>query len=509
MKRTHSKNTKYRPTLEELKNDDDMIPVMDDYGRSVWTHISNMPKPMTITSGPNTNPMRELDIRQGYETHDKLPRRPDVRPSQQRVAEVMKSMKPPPIPPRPNKIPSKQNIIEWFDGNKIPSKQNIIDWFDGNKTPSAPPQEYEPSAPPQDYYDVNPTDLNSIYSYPEILYNPAGSMSYLNPQDPLIPRQIFSNTPYINAEPSLSNPIYKNPLNPYLISIMNATAIKPVKKVVDSLISSSIKDDINYDAEFTKLPTQQNIKDYYDTYYNDVIKGDVEDVNFARKELINMKSSKDSFFDGADLDRPTLDSGDTPISSYEKMKSATSSSFDNYSNKAIDNKSVVNEDDIGSRINGLNLAVLPEGNELLGRTNNSYMDPYFNTNTNDLKSDLIKSINFNNLLLGTNSIYSRPEDLDLLESNKEDGVLDNNGRPNGGSINFKTLNKTAMAKNFRSKANKWTGTGIRQTLQPTLSDVRGAKIPVKIPNVYYKGTQTNLLRRSNQTQDLINTQYEP
>ena len=493
MKRTHSKNTKYRPTLEELKNDDDMIPVMDDYGRSVWTHISNMPKPMTITSGPNTNPIRELDIREGYEIHDKLPRRPDVRPSRQRVAEVMKSMKPPPIPLRPNKIPSKQDIIDWFDGNKTPLAPN--------KTPSK--QDIE------DFFNVNPTDLNSIYSSPEILYNPAGSMSYLNPQDPLIPRQIFSNTPYINAEPSLSNPIYKNPLNPYLISIMNATAIKPVKKVVDSLISSSIKDDINYDAEFTKLPTQQDIKDYYDTYSNDVIKGDVEDINFARKELINMKSSKDSFFDGADLDRPTLDSGDTPISSYEKMKSATSSSFDNYSNKAIDNKSVVNEDDIGSRINGLNLAVLPEGNELLGRTNNSYMDPYFNTNTNDLKSDLISSINFNNLLLGTNSIYSRPKDLDLIESNKEDGVLDNNGRPNGGSINFKTLNKTAMAKNFRSKANKWTGTGIRQTLQPTLSDVRGAKILVKIPNVYYKGNQTNLLRRSNQTQDLINTQYEP
>jgi len=495
MKRIHSKNTKYRPTLEDYKNDDNMFPITDDYGRTHWEHVMESqpkPNPMKTTSGPNTNPMKELDLKQGYETHAALPRRPDVRPSPQRVAEVMKKLKPPPIPPRKKIEPTRQDIIDWVNTNKEgkegqePTRQDIIDWV-----------------------NTGPTDLNSVYSSPEIIYNPAGSMSYLNPQEPLIPRQIWGNTPYINAEPSLSNPIYKNPLNPYLISIMNATAIKPVKKVVDSLISSSIKDVINYDAEFTKLPTQQDIKDYYDTYSNDVIKGDVEDVNFARKELINMTSSKDSFFDGADLHRPTLDYGDNPLSSYEKMKSATSSSYDNYSNKLIDNKSVVNMDDIGSRINGLNLAVLPEGNELLGRTNNSYMDPYFNTNTNDLKSDLISSIKFNNLLLGTNSIYSTPKDLDLIESNKEDGYEDNNGRIDGSSLNFKTLNKTAMSKNFRSKANKWIGSGIRQTLQPTLSDVRGAKIPVKIPNVFYKGNQVNLVRRSNQTQDLINTQYEP
>ena len=482
MKRVHSKTDKYKPidpkTREEYKNNDDMFPVVDDYGRSIWTNIKENP-PMKTNKGPTTNILKEISIKEGYETHKELPRRPDVRPSPERVAAVMKANKAPPIPPRPKT-----------------QTMNMDDFF-----------------------NVNSTDLNSVYSYPEVLYNPAGSMSYLNPQEPLMPRQIFSNTPYINSQPSIYNPIYSNPINPLETSFRNATAIKPVKKVIDSLIPSSIEETINYEKELTKLPTKKDIEDYFDVSENKAITKDVENINFARKEISNMKSGIDSFFDGADLDRKSFDRGDDPVSSYQKMKTATSSHYDNYSGKVINPQSVVNDDDIGATVNGLNLAALPEGNELLGRVNNTYMDPYYNTNTNNLKSDLVSQLNFNNLLLGENSIYARPKDMDLLESSKSDGYTrgddmeDDNtatgGRSFNSSLNFKTLNKRSLSLKNRSNKNKWVGMGQRSNLQPTLSDVRSAKIPVKIPSMYYKGNQVNLVRRGNQTTDLMSSQYEP
>lgn len=502
MKRTHSKTDKYKPiysgqeelTLAEISAN------LVNRDTSLWPAASFVDFLEAQKKKPQItkNYMKEKSIIEGFEAHQALPRRPP-RPSPERVAAVMKA---PPIPPRPLK-PSAPPLE--------PSAPPL--------EPSAPPQEYTPKQDIEDYYAINPTDLNSIYSYPEILYNPAGSMSYLNPQDPLMPRQIFNNTQYINALPSTNNPIYKNPLNPYLISIMNAEAIKPVKKVVDSLIPSSIEDGINYNKELTKLPTKSDIEDFFNVSENKAITKDVENINFARKEISNMKSGIDSFFDGADLDRKSFDRGDDPMSGYQKMKTASSSHYDNYSGKVINPQSVVNNDDIGATVNGLNLAALPEGNELLGRVNNTYMDPYYNTNTNNLKADLVSQLNFNNLLLGENSIYARPKDMDLLESSKSDGYTrgddmeDDNtatgGRSFNSSLNFKTLNKRSLSGKNRSSKNKWIGMGQRPTLQPTLSDVRSAKIPVKIPNMYYKGNQVNLVRRGNQTTDLISSQYEP
>jgi hypothetical protein len=533
MKRTHSKKNKYKGVEEQA------VDLMNDKF-SIWPSasfsdfIEKQKKKPQITK----DYLKNKSIEEGYEQHEVLPRRPDIRPSPERVAQVMKANKAnkaPPIPPRQQK--QLMNMDDFFDVKppKKPYKDPnplagtykdpnpLAESLDPN--PLAYIKPYKDPNPlaelrnKDDFYNVNPTDLNSVYSYPEIIYNPAGIMSYLNPQDPLMPRQIFSNTQYINALPSTNNPIYKNPLNPYLISIMNAEAIKPVKKVVDSLIPSSIEDGINYNKELTKLPTKKDIEEYYNVSENKAITKDVENINFARKELSNMKSGIDSFFDGADLDRKSFDRGDDPMSSYQKMKSATSSHYDNYSGKVINPQSVVNDDDIGATVNGLNLAALPEGNELLGRVNNTYMDPYYNTNTNNLKADLVSQLNFNNLLLGENSIYARPKDMDLLESSKSDGYIrgddmeDDNtatgGRSFNSSLNFKTLNKRSLSGKNRSSKNKWIGMGQRPTLQPTLSDVRSAKIPVKIPNMYYKGNQVNLVRRGNQTTDLISSQYEP
>lgn len=484
MKRTHSKKDKYKPYAqnerEEEKHSMDIMERINTRETSIWPreHFSDIIDERNKKSQIKKDYLNRESIEEGYEEHEQLPRpmrpKPPVPPMRKQ---------PPPIPP----IKSK-NMIASLD----------------------------------DFFNVNPTDLNSIYSSPEIIYNPAGSMSYLNPQDPLMPRQVFSNTPYINSQPSINNPIYNRPLNPFEISIKNATAIKPVKKVIDSLIPSSMEDAINYDKEFTKLPTKNDIEEFAEVSENKAIYKDVENINFARKELDNMKSSIDSFFDGADLDRKNFDKGDDPMSGYQKMKTATSSHYDNFSGKVINPQSVVNDDDIGATVNGLNLAALPEGNELLGRVNNTYMDPYYNTNTNNLKADLVSQLNFNNLLLGENSIYARPKDMDLLESGKSDGygpsdggsdMGDDNtgpgGRPFNSSLNFKTLNKTALSRKNRSNKNKWTGMGQRSNLQPTLSDVRSAKIPVKIPSMYYKGNQVNLVRRANQQTDLMSSQYEP
>ena len=93
---------------------------------------------------------------------------------------------------------------------------------------------------------IQPTNLNSIFSSPEPIFNPADGMSYLNPQESRIPsRSAFSNTPFINAEPSLSNPIYNNPLLPRQTTTFDTTAIKP-KKITDELVPSSYKDYLNY-----------------------------------------------------------------------------------------------------------------------------------------------------------------------------------------------------------------------------------------------------------------------
>lgn len=483
MKRTHSRD-KYKPIIyespREYKTGDEYIPSYDEFGKTTWTLKTPRNPNMKTTTGQNTNVLKEMSIREGYEVHNALPRRPDIRPTPERVSQAMKKIK----AQKPPQIPQRQRQT--------------------NK---------------QDFLNTNSTDLNSVYSYPQITYNPGDSMSYLNPQDPLMPRQIFSNTPYINSEPSIYNPIYDKPINPVETKIKNATAIKPVRTVIDSLIPSSMEDDINYDREFTKLPTLTYKEDLLNVSENKAITKDVENINFARKEIDNMKSTKDSFFDGADLDRQNFDRGDDPMSGYQKMRTATSSHYDNFSGKVIDPKSVVNKDDIGTTVNGLNLAALPEGNELLGRVNNTYMDPYYNTNTGNLKGDLVSSINFNNLLLGENSIYAKPKDMDLLQSSKRDGYMDDDigdddntatgGRPFNSSLNFKTLNKTALSRKNRSNKNKWIGMGQRPTLQPTLADVRSAKIPVKIPNMYYRGNQVNLVRRANQTTDLMSSQYEP
>lgn len=508
MKRTHSKKDKYktdpRNEREEQKYSVDDTPrdhfsdIMDDINKR---QTSILPRDYfgDILEEREKRPQIRKDyfnresIYEGYEAHDQLPRRPAIRPTPQRVQETMR--KQPPVPQmrqKPPPVPTE---------NSIANKRDIDDFF-----------------------NVNPTDLNSIYSSPEVIYNPSGSMSYLNPQDPLLPRQVFSNTPYINSQPSINNPIYTRPLNPFEISIKNATAIKPVKKVIDSLIPSSMEDAINYEKEFTKLPTKKDIDDFFDVAENKAITKDVENINFARKELDNMRSSIDSFFDGADLDRKKFDRGDDPMSSYQKMKESTSSHYDNFSGKVINPRSVVNDDDIGANVNGLNLAALPAGNELLGRVNNTYMDPYYNTNTNNLKADLVAQLNFNNLLLGENSIYARPKDMDLLESGKNssgyspsdggsDDTIDDNtgpgGRPFNSSLNFKTLNKRSLSGKNRNNKNKWVGVGQRSNLQPTLSDVRSAKIPVKIPSMYYKGNQVDLVRRGNQQTDLMSSQYEP
>ena len=474
MKRTHSKKDKHKAPAPYTKRTMDDDHKYGDPNLPFLRGDPNLPflggdvglrrQPMKIKKGQAANIQKEMDIRDGYDAHRKY-------------------------------APGPQDVEMKQEGKiQIATRKHLDDFF-----------------------NVNPTDLNSIYSSPEIIYNPAGSMSYLNPQDPLMPRQIFSNTPYINSQPSINNPIYKRPLNPLEMSIKNTTAIEPVKKIIDSLIPSSVEDSINYTKEFTKLPTKRNIEEFADVSENKAIYKDVENINFARKEINNMKSSIDSFFDGADLDRQSFDRGDDPMSGYQKRREATSSHYDNYSGKVINPRSVVNNDDIGATVNGLNLAALPFGNELVGRTNNTYMDPYYNTNTNNLKADLVSQLNFNNLLLGENSIYARPKDMDLLESSKSDGYnrddneerTANGGRNFNSSLNFKTLNKRSLSGKNRSSKNKWIGTGQRGNLQPTLSDVRSAKIPVRIPNMYYKGNQVNLVRRANQTTDLMSSQYEP
>lgn len=365
----------------------------------------------------------------------------------------------------------------------------------------------------RDLKKTQTTDLNSIFSSPEPIFNPADSMSYLNPQESRIPsRSAFSNTPFINAEPSLSNPIYNNPLLPRQTTTFNTTAIKP-RKTTDELVPTSYKDYLNYYKELTKLqPPEQK----YGELSNMEVKtaeADVEDVNKARQELETLHGRTDEFFDGNDL-FPKQDFDNDPKSGFTKMSEAESE-YDLYRGQTM-NKSIEDVLDslgLGETIDGLNLSSLGDSS-LFSRTNTnqSGRDPYVNTNTNNLAGDLVSSINFNNLLLGENSIYNRTRDLDLLSIPSEEGKDPNDNYKNdptgaGTSLNFKSLNKRQMGKNF--KASKWQGLGQRPNLRPTLADVRSSNVDFKIPSMTYKGSQVNLVRRANRTTDLLNSEFEP
>lgn len=361
----------------------------------------------------------------------------------------------------------------------------------------------------RDLKKTQTTDLNSIFSSPEPIFNTADGMSYLNPQESRIPsRSPFSNTPFINAEPSLSNPIYNNPLLPRQTTTFNTTAIKP-KKITDELVPTSYKDTLNYYKELTKLPTEQKYGELANMEVK-TAKSDVEDVNKARQELETLHGRTDEFFDGNDL-FPKQDFDNDPKSGFTKMSEAESE-YDLYRgmpmNKSIED--VLSTMGLGQTIDGLNLSSLGDSS-LFSRTNTnqSGRDPYVNTNTNNLAGDLISNINFNNLLLGENSIYNRTRDLDLLSIPSEEGNDNYKNDPTGAgtSINFKSLNKRQMGKNF--KASKWQGLGQRPNLRPTLADVRSSNVDFKIPSMTYKGTQVNLVRRANRTTDMLNSEFEP
>jgi hypothetical protein len=364
----------------------------------------------------------------------------------------------------------------------------------------------------QDLKRTQATDLNSVYSSPEPIFNTADSMSYLNPQESKIPpRTPFSNTPFINAEPSLSNPIYDKPLMPRQTTTFNTTAIKP-RKINDELVATSYKDYLNYYGELTKLPTEQK----YGELANMEVKaaeGDVEDVNKARQELETLHGRTDEFFDGNDL-FPKQDFDLDAKSGFTKMSEAQNE-YDMYRGTPMDKSidDVLSSMGLGDTIDGLNLSGLGDSS-LFSRTNTnqSGRDPYVNTNTNNLAGDLVSSINFNNLLLGENSIYNRTRDLDLLSVPSEDGNDPNDDAKkdptnSGTSLNFKSLNKRQMGKNF--KASKWQGLGQRPSLRPTLSDVRSSNVDFKIPSMTYKGSQVNLVRRANRTTDMLNSEFEP
>jgi hypothetical protein len=359
---------------------------------------------------------------------------------------------------------------------------------------------------------IRPTNLNSVFSSPEPIYNPADSMSYLNPQESKIPpRTPFSNTPFINAEPSLTNPIYDKPLMPRQTTTFNTTAIKP-RKINDELVATSYKDYLNYYGELTKLPTEQK----YGELANMEVKaaeGDVEDVNKARQELETLHGRTDEFFDGNDL-FPKQDFDLDAKSGFTKMSEAQNE-YDMYRGTPMDKSidDVLSSMGLGDTIDGLNLSGLGDSS-LFSRTNTnqSGRDPYVNTNTNNLAGDLVSSLNFNNLLLGENSIYNRTRDLDLLSVPSEEGSDPNEDAKkdptgSGTSLNFKSLNKRQMGKNF--KASKWQGLGQRPSLRPTLSDVRSSNVDFKIPSMTYKGSQVNLVRRANRTTDLLNSEMEP
>jgi hypothetical protein len=364
----------------------------------------------------------------------------------------------------------------------------------------------------QDLKRTQATDLNSIFSSPEPIFNPADSMSYLNPQESRIPsRTPFSNTPFINAEPSLTNPIYDKPLMPRQTTTFNTTAIKP-RKITDELVPSSFKDYLNYYGELTKLPTEQKYGELANMEV-DAAKGDVEDINKARQELETLHGRTDEFFDGNDL-FPTQDFDNDPKSGFTKMSEAKNE-YDMYRGTPMDKSidDVLSSMGLGDTIDGLNLSGLGDSS-LFSRTNTnqSGRDPYVNTNTNNLAGDLISSINFNNLLLGENSIYNRTRDLDLLSVPSEEGSEPNEDAKkdptgSGTSLNFKSLNKRQMGKNF--KASKWQGLGQRANLKPTLADVRASKVDFKIPSMTYKGSQVNLVRRANRTTDMLNSEMEP
>jgi hypothetical protein len=408
-------------------------------------------------------------------------------------------------------VPQENNKYRLQEIEKTEKKQEQEYETSKQKTEQAI-QKYKDLKAKQDLKRTQSTDLNSIFSSPEPIYNPADSMSYLNPQESRIPsRTPFSNTPFINAEPSLTNPIYDKPLMPRQTTTFNTTAIKP-RKITDELVPSSYKDYLNYHKELTKLPTEQK----YGELANMEVKtaeGDVEDINKARQELETLHGRTDEFFDGNDL-FPTQDFDFDAKSGFTKMSEAKNE-YDMYRGTPMDKsiEDVLSSMGLGEQIDGLNLSGLGDSS-LFSRTNTnqSGRDPYVNTNTNNLAGDLVSSLNFNNLLLGENSIYNRTRDLDLLSVPSEEGSDPNEDAKkdptnSGASLNFKSLNKRQMGKNF--KASKWQGLGQRANLKPSLQDVRASKVDFKIPSMTYKGSQVNLVRRANRTTDMLNSEFEP
>ena len=145
--------------------------------------------------------------------------------------------------------------------------------------------EHSTSFPPyREYIRTDPTDLNSIYSSPEVIYNPAGPVSYLNPQETTIPNRDFNNQPFMGIQPAINGDLLNTPANNNMTRTSNTTAIAPVRKIHDALIPSSHQEQVDYEESFHFPVEYANDEDYDEEYEADQ-QANEEAVRFAQAEL--------------------------------------------------------------------------------------------------------------------------------------------------------------------------------------------------------------------------------
>jgi hypothetical protein len=347
-----------------------------------------------------------------------------------------------------------------------------------------------------------------------------------------MPNRDFNNQPFMGIQPAINGELLNTPANNNMTRTSNTTAIDPVGRIYDSLVPSSHQEQVDYDETF-HFPVVFASDDDYDEEYKAEQAND-DALKYARNQLAVMEGPFDDFFNGQDPG-DTNDTNDDPMSGHQRMNEAKSKHYDAYNSYAIDegkhdekkyggsddakyggsddakyggNDGMLEDEGVG--IDGLNLS----GNRPLSNRptfNDNSLSDRVGLNSDSLAGNLLSNINMNNALLGRRALGVNNKGLeDLLGYKKNEPYNPPNrpsNSPSNGAINFNTLNKKPITKNFKS--NKWQGLGQRQQLKPTLSDVRNAKIQVRMPSMYYKTNQVDLVRRGNQTTDLLNSEMEP
>ena len=336
-------------------------------------------------------------------------------------------------------------------------------------------------------------------------------------------RDPTQSTQYIDAQPTTNTPLTSN--NPKMKvgkvkKASNTTGVPISNKVDDDLVPTSAKnvnllmsefniDEGKYDSPMTDF--KQHLEE----------EARLEDLQRASEQLFIL-TKDDKFFDADNLVPTANDTNLYPKTTLQKDRKNDVSHIDLHTGRRMRHN---NNDEIVGEIDGLSLADLPDGNELAGRATNYAMDSFYNYADANLGNIITSTIVNAHQLMRESSWYSKnPKDLDLRDdkgrkkipeeesSADDDGNVGGNGGINvggNGGVNFSGMNNRRVNKNFKFSKYGNNNYGSNNIFGTSLNDLRSKEIPVKIQSRTYKSNNVNLVRRSNQTQGLNDTEFEP